>query len=159
MISVINYTGRFLFTALFVIINNFLKRCHHLIHHFFLKKKRTFNKRNYTSPLLNHIKGNTSSFGSAIQVLPSDIRKYFSSFQLDYCCCGCFYLLLKIVFFMDVNSYVEKKVDLNLNLCTVPVNGISSQFFNNVVETTTRKVTKIVYQGSCHSIYSMGLLL
>ena len=30
MISVINYTGRFLFTALFVIINNFLKRCYHL---------------------------------------------------------------------------------------------------------------------------------
>ena len=81
MISVINYTGRFLFTALFVIINNFLKRCHHLIHHFFFKK-RTFNKRNYNSPLLNYIKGNTSSFGSAIQVLPSDIRKYFSSFLI-----------------------------------------------------------------------------
>ena len=32
-----------------------------------------------TSPLLNHIKGNTSRFGSAIQVLPSDIGKYFSS--------------------------------------------------------------------------------
>ena len=37
MISVINYTVRFLFIALFVIINNFLKRCHQLIHH--LKKK------------------------------------------------------------------------------------------------------------------------
>ena len=37
MISVINYTVRFPFTALFVIINNFLKRCHQLKHH--LKKK------------------------------------------------------------------------------------------------------------------------
>ena len=37
MISIINYTVRFLFTALFVIINNFLKRCHHLILHFFKK--------------------------------------------------------------------------------------------------------------------------
>ena len=33
---------------------------------------------NYTVRLLNHIKGNTPSFGSVIQVLPSDIRKYFS---------------------------------------------------------------------------------
>ena len=39
-------TGRFLFTAPFVITNNILKKCHHLIHHFFKKKKRTFNKRN-----------------------------------------------------------------------------------------------------------------
>ena len=31
---------------------------------------------------MNHIKGNTSRFGSAIQVLPSDIRKYFSSFLI-----------------------------------------------------------------------------
>ena len=46
MISVINYTGRFLFTALFVIINNFLKRCHHLKHHFFFffKKKELLTK-------------------------------------------------------------------------------------------------------------------
>ena len=29
---------------------------------------------------MNNIKGNTSRFGSSIQVLPSDIRKYFSSF-------------------------------------------------------------------------------
>ena len=31
-------------------------------------------------PLLNYLKGNTSAFGSAIQVLPSDIREYLSSF-------------------------------------------------------------------------------
>ena len=36
--STILYHPQFFFTALFVIINNFLKRCHHLIHH--LKKKR-----------------------------------------------------------------------------------------------------------------------
>ena len=41
MISVINYTVRFLFTALFVIINSFLKRCHPLINHFFKKKLLT----------------------------------------------------------------------------------------------------------------------
>ena len=62
MISGINYTVRFLFTALFVIINHFLKRYHHLIH---LKKKKKLTKE--TSPLLNHFKGNTSTFGSAIQ--------------------------------------------------------------------------------------------
>ena len=38
MISVINYTVRFMFTGLFVIINNFFKKGDHLIHHFFLKK-------------------------------------------------------------------------------------------------------------------------
>ena len=31
---------------------------------------------------MNHIKGNTSRFGSAIQVLPSDIGKYLSSFLI-----------------------------------------------------------------------------
>ena len=31
---------------------------------------------------MNHIKGNTSRFGSDIQVLPSDIGKYFSSFLI-----------------------------------------------------------------------------
>ena len=40
------------------------------------------NKKKLTSPLLNYIKGNTSRFGSAIQVLPSDIGKYFSSFLI-----------------------------------------------------------------------------
>ena len=31
-------------------------------------------ERNQTIPLLNHIKGNTSRFGSATQLLPSEIR-------------------------------------------------------------------------------------
>ena len=31
---------------------------------------------------MNHIKGNTSRFGSAIQVLPSDIGKHLSSFLI-----------------------------------------------------------------------------
>ena len=31
---------------------------------------------------MNNIKGNTSRFGSAIQALPSDIKKYFSSFLI-----------------------------------------------------------------------------
>ena len=36
---------------------------------------KTFNKKKLTSPLLNYMKGNTSRFGSAIQLLPSDIGK------------------------------------------------------------------------------------
>ena len=80
MISVINYTGRFLLTALFVTINNFLKRCHHLIHHFF--KKKLFTKETKLVLYLIYIKDNTSSFCSAIQVLVSNIRKYLISFLI-----------------------------------------------------------------------------
>ena len=47
MISVINYTGRFLFTALLVTTKNFLKRCHHLIHHF---KKKLLTKETKLVP-------------------------------------------------------------------------------------------------------------
>ena len=47
--------------------------------HQFLKR---LAKSNQTSPLLNYIKGNTSRFGSAIQVLPSDTGKYFSLFLI-----------------------------------------------------------------------------
>ena len=43
---------------------------------------KLLTKRNKTSPLLNHIKGNTSRFGSVIPVLPSDIGKYLSSFWI-----------------------------------------------------------------------------
>ena len=70
------------------------------------------------SPLLNHIKGNTSSFGSAIQVLPSDIRKYFSSFLITAVAVvfiSVYFCYWKLYFFMDVNSYVGKKVDLTYN--------------------------------------------
>ena len=41
-----------------------------------------FNKRNQTSPLLIHIKGDTSKFGPAMQVLPFDITKYFRPFLI-----------------------------------------------------------------------------
>ena len=34
-------------------------------------------KRNWSSPLLHYFKSNICRFGSAIQVLPSDIREYF----------------------------------------------------------------------------------
>ena len=47
------------------------------LHTLFLK---TFNKKNRNSLLLNYLKGNTSRFGSAIQVLPCDIGEYLSSF-------------------------------------------------------------------------------
>ena len=79
--------------------------------------KKTFNKRNKNSPLLNHIKGNTSSFGSAIQVLPSDIRKYFSSFLITAVAVVFISVFISVIenciFFMDINTYVgKKKVDL-----------------------------------------------
>ena len=85
----------------------------------FFFKKRTFNKRNKTSPLLNHIKGNTSSFVSAIQVLASDIRKYFSSLLITAVAVVFISVFISgisenCIFFMDVNSYLGKKVDLNL---------------------------------------------
>ena len=113
MVSIINYNDRFLFTALFATINNFLKRSHRLIHLFFFK---TFNKRKQTSPFLNHIQGNTCRFGCAIEVLPSDIRKYFSSFLITAVAVVSISMFIfcywKLYFFMDVNSYVGNKVDL-----------------------------------------------
>ena len=81
MISVINYTVRFLFTALFVIINSFLKKHHHLIHHSFSKKLLIKE----TKLVLYWIILGVIPLGLAllyIQVLPSDIRKYFSSFLI-----------------------------------------------------------------------------
>ena len=81
---------------------------------FFFKK--TFIKRNENSPLLNHIKGNTSRFGSAIQVLPSDIRKYFSSFLITAVAVVFISMFISVIenciFFINVNSYVGNKVDL-----------------------------------------------
>ena len=50
-----------------------LYKCHHSIHCF----TKLLTK---TSPLLNYLKGNTSTFGSAKQELPSDIGEYLSSF-------------------------------------------------------------------------------
>ena len=62
------------------------------------------------------VKGNTSRFGSAIQVLPSDIRKYFSSFLITAVAVVSISMFIfcywKLYFFMDVNSYVGNKVDL-----------------------------------------------
>ena len=81
MISIINHTVRFLFTALFVIINSFLKKRHHLIHHSFSKKLLIKE----TKLALYWIILGVIPLGLAllyIQVLPSDIRKYFSSFLI-----------------------------------------------------------------------------
>ena len=62
------------------------------------------------------MKGNTSCFDSAIQVLPSDIRKYFSSFLITAVAVVFISMFISVtencIFFMDVNSYVRKKVDL-----------------------------------------------
>ena len=54
--------------------------CHLIVSTSFFKKLLT--KRNLTSPLLNYVKGITSRFGVAIQVLPSEIGEYFSSFSI-----------------------------------------------------------------------------
>ena len=41
---------------------------------------QNFNKKVYTSPLLNYVKSNTSRFDSTILILPSDIGEYLSPF-------------------------------------------------------------------------------
>ena len=118
--SRLNYTVRFLFTALFVIINNFLKRCHHLIHLFFFFLKKLLTKE--TKLVLYWIilrVIHTSRFGSAMQVLPSDIRKYFSSFLITAAAVVLISMFISVIenciFSMDVNSYVGNKVDLLCN--------------------------------------------
>ena len=47
-----------------------------------------------TSTLLNYVKGNTSRFGFAIQVLPSDILEYFRSFFITVAVVVSIYILL-----------------------------------------------------------------
>ena len=65
---------------------------------------------------MNHIKGNTFWLCSAIQVLPSDIRKYLSSFLITAVAVVFISVFISVIenciFSMDVNSYVGKKVDL-----------------------------------------------
>ena len=55
------------------------------------------------------MKGITSSFGSAIQVLSSGIRKYFSSFLIIAVAVVFISMFISVIencfFFMDVNSY------------------------------------------------------
>ena len=119
--SRLNYTVRFLFTALFVIINNFLKRCHHLIHLFFLfffKNLLTKESKLVLYWVILRVI-HTSRFGSAMQVLPSDIRKYFSSFLITAAAVVLISMFISVIenciFSMDVNSYVGNKVDLLCN--------------------------------------------
>ena len=57
------------------------------------KTKKLLTKRNETSSLLNYVKGNTSRFGFAIQVLPSDILEYFRSF----------FIIVAVVFFIYIH--------------------------------------------------------
>ena len=78
MISAINYNVRFLFTALFVIINNTSKRYNHLVHHFF----KTFHTKKTKLVLYWIILRAIPPGLAAIQVLPSDIRKYFSPYLI-----------------------------------------------------------------------------
>ena len=114
MISIINYTVRFLFTAPFVIINSFLKRCHHLIHHSFSKKLLIKE----TKLVLYWIILGVTPLGLAllyIQVLPSDIRKYFGSFLITAAAAVFISMIISVIencIFMDVNSYVGNKVEL-----------------------------------------------
>ena len=79
----------------------------------------TFHKKKLkTSLLLNHIKGNTSRFGSAIQVLHSLWHWKILKLIFDYCCCSYFYAYFyywKLHFFIIVNlKNVRNKVWLDL---------------------------------------------
>ena len=115
MTSVINYTVRFLFTALFVIINNFLKRCHHLIYHFFFFFKLLTKEAKL---VLYWIILRVTPLGLALlyRYYPLTLENTLAHFWLlllQLFLFLCLFLLLKIVFFfMDVNSYVWNKVDL-----------------------------------------------
>ena len=84
-----------------------LYKCHYSIHYFL----ETFNKKTKLVLYWIILKG-TSRFGSAIQVVPSDIGEYSSSFLNPVVVVLIFILQLKNVFFSIVNSFVKKKVYL-----------------------------------------------
>ena len=87
-----------------------LYRCHYSIHYFL----ETFNKKTKLVLYWIILNGNTSRFGSAMQLLPSDIGEYLSSFFNPFVVVLIFIfnLQLKNVFFSTVNSFVRKKVYL-----------------------------------------------
>ena len=85
-----------------------LYKCHYSIHYFL----ETFNKKTKLVLYWIILKANTSRFGSAIQVVPSDIGEYSSSFLNPVVVVLIFILQLKNVFFSIVNSFVRKKVYL-----------------------------------------------
>ena len=70
--------ARFLSTALLSSDSEalILYKCHYFIHYFL----ETFDKNNKLVLYWIILKCNTSRFGSAIQVLPSDFGEYLSSF-------------------------------------------------------------------------------
>ena len=87
-----------------------LYKCHYSIHYFL----ETFNKKTKLVLYWIILNGNTSRFGSAMQLLPSDIGEYLSSFFNPFVVVLIFIfnLQLKNVFFSTVNSFVRKKVYL-----------------------------------------------
>ena len=89
-----------------------LHKVYHSIHHF----SKLLTKKKQTKLVLYWIKGNTSRFGSAIQVLPSDIGEYFSSFFIPVVVVfiSIFICNWKRYFFNIVNPCVRKKVYLLL---------------------------------------------
>ena len=70
--------------------------------------------------------GNTSSFGSAIQVSPCDIRKYLSSFLITLVAVVFISVFISVIenciFFMDVNSYVRKNYYVKKPLTCLIIN-------------------------------------
>ena len=70
--------------------------------------------------------GNTSSFGSAIQVSPSDISKYLSSFLITLVAVVFISVFISVIenciFFMDVNSYVRKNSYVKKTLTCLIIN-------------------------------------
>ena len=63
--------------------------------------------------MLNYFKGNTSRFGSAIQIIPSDFGEYLNAFfnTIVVVVFFLFYFIIEI-FLNIVNSFVRKKVYL-----------------------------------------------
>ena len=73
----------------------------------------------FRPPILYRVKGNTPRFGFALQVLPSDIGEYFSSFfstVVVVVFISIFTLKLKNVFFIIVISCIRNKVLLTVLL-------------------------------------------
>ena len=113
MTSIINYIVIFLFTALLPFINNFLKKCHHLMHHFFFK---LLTKE--TKLVLYWIILRVILLGLALlyRHYPRTLENTLAHFWL-LLCCSCFYFYVyfcywKLYLFIYVNSYVRNKVDL-----------------------------------------------
>ena len=84
-------------------------KCYNSIHHYL----KHFTKSTKLVLYLICVKGNTSRFGSAIQVLPSDIGEYFSSYCITvvvvvFIFLFLFFLLLRNLFFIYCKFFCQE---------------------------------------------------